>query len=101
MNDMRKAVLLFLTLVAPFYQLLAQGTLNVTGDNILGVYLGEQKGDVFKARITKVSDGTYEGDEFFGWRTTRNPTEANASTARIRTKACVMFLATRSCFSLG
>lgn len=65
MNDMRKAVLLFLTLVASFYQLLAQGTLNVTGDNILGVYLGEQKGDVFKARITKVSDGTYEGRIFW------------------------------------
>ena len=65
MNDMKKTILFFLALVASFCQLQAQGTLNETGDNILGVYLGEQKGDVFKARITKSDDGTYKGQIFW------------------------------------
>ena len=36
----------------------SQTSLNGKADNIVGTYLGEQKGDVFKARITKTSDGT-------------------------------------------
>ena len=43
----------------------SQTVLNDKADNILGVYLGEQKGDVFKARITKAADGTYKGQIFW------------------------------------
>ena len=43
----------------------SQTSLNGKADNIVGTYLGEQKGDVFKARITKASDGTYKGQIFW------------------------------------
>lgn len=43
----------------------SQTVINDKADNILGVYLGEQKGDVFKARITKAADGTYKGQIFW------------------------------------
>ena len=62
---MKKTVLLFFALVAPLCQLQAQRALNGKADNIVGTYLGEQKGDVFKARITKASDGTYKGQIFW------------------------------------
>ena len=62
---MKKTVLLFFALVASLCQLQAQRALNEMADNIVGTYLGEQKGDVFKARITKASDGTYKGQIFW------------------------------------
>ncbi|MBQ9471092.1 MAG: DUF2147 domain-containing protein [Bacteroidales bacterium] len=43
----------------------AQNNLNSRADSILGVYRGEQRGDVFKARITKQPDGCYRGQIFW------------------------------------
>ena len=40
---------------------MAQGALNDKADNIVGTYEGEQNGDRFKAKIEKMSDGTYRG----------------------------------------
>ena len=62
---MKKIVLLFVALVASLWQLQAQGARNEVADKIVGVYLGEQKGDVFKARITKAPDGSYQGRIFW------------------------------------
>lgn len=62
---MKKILLIILALAASICTLRAQGTLNASGDNILGTYLGEQHGDVFKARITKSDDGTYKGQIFW------------------------------------
>ena len=62
---MKKTVLLFVALVASLWQLQAQDARNDVADKIVGVYLGEQKGDVFKARITKAADGSYQGRIFW------------------------------------
>ena len=40
---------------------IAQNTLNHKADNIIGEYTGKQNEDNFKAKITKLSDGTYQG----------------------------------------
>ena len=58
---MKKTLFIIMALVASICPLWAQGARNDAGDNILGIYLGEQHGDVFKARITKQADGTYKG----------------------------------------
>ena len=63
---MKKILLIILALAASICTLRAQGTLNASGDNILGTYLGEQHGDVFKARITRQADGSKRLD-------TKNP----------------------------
>ena len=39
----------------------AQNVLNNSADNIVGTYSGGQKGSKFKAKITKLPDGTYRG----------------------------------------
>ena len=78
---MKKILLIILALAASICTLRAQGTLNASGDNILGTYLGEQHGDVFKARITKSDDGTYKGQVF--WM--ENDREADGS-KRLDTK---------------
>ena len=39
----------------------AQSALNNAADNIVGTYSGTQGGDSFRAKITKQSDGTYQG----------------------------------------
>lgn len=39
----------------------AQGSLNNAGDNIVGIYIGSQNGDKFKAKIVKLTNGTYRG----------------------------------------
>lgn len=38
----------------------AQNALNEKGDNIIGIYLGTQGEDQFKAQFTKQNDGTYQ-----------------------------------------
>ena len=43
----------------------SQTSLNGKADNIVGIYLGEQHGDVFKIRIAKQDDGTYKGQIFW------------------------------------
>lgn len=40
---------------------MAQNSLNDKADNIIGEYQGKQNEDSFKVRITKLSDGTYQG----------------------------------------
>ena len=57
---MKKIVLLLMTLlcVSP---MMAQNALNDKADNIVGTYTGKQGSDRFKAKIVKLSDGTYRG----------------------------------------
>ena len=57
---MKKIVLLLMTLlcVSP---MVAQNALNDKADNIVGTYTGKQGSDRFKAKIVKLSDGTYRG----------------------------------------
>ncbi|MBQ3710281.1 MAG: DUF2147 domain-containing protein [Bacteroidales bacterium] len=52
---------------------IAQSNLNNKADNIIGEYKGEQEGDHFKVRITKLDNGTYQGQIF--WM--ENSTDAN------------------------
>ena len=51
---------LVITLFA-FTGLMAQNALNNAGDNIVGTYQGTQNGEKFKAKIVKLTDGTYRG----------------------------------------
>lgn len=54
----------FTTLVITFLAIIptmGQSTLNNAADNIVGTYSGLQKGDKFKAKIVKLTDGTYRG----------------------------------------
>ena len=62
---MRRAIVLLIMLIFFAGISFSQTVINDKVDNILGVYLGEQKGDVFKARITKAVDGTYKGQIFW------------------------------------
>ena len=41
--------------------LMAQNTANDKADNIVGVYIAKQGDDNFKAKIVKLTDGTYRG----------------------------------------
>ena len=41
--------------------LVAQNTLNDKADNIVGTYSGKQGDDRFRAKIVKLTDGTYRG----------------------------------------
>lgn len=57
-----KNILLTLTFLAVcLCPALAQNVLNDKADNIVGEYLGKQNEDKFKAKITKLGDGTYQG----------------------------------------
>jgi len=57
---MKRILPLLLTLlcVSP---VIAQNTLNDKADNIMGTYVAKQGEDNFKAKIVKLSDGTYRG----------------------------------------
>lgn len=57
---MKQIILILMTLlcVSP---MLAQHPLNDKADNIVGTYSGKQGDDRFKAKIVKLSDGTYRG----------------------------------------
>ena len=57
---MKRVLILFFALlcVSP---IIAQSTLNNKADNIVGTYIGKQGNDRFKAKIVKLSDGTYRG----------------------------------------
>lgn len=48
-------------LLLAFSPLRVQGQLNAKADNIVGTYSGKQGDDIFKARIEKMSDGTFRG----------------------------------------
>lgn len=43
----------------------AQNALNNKADNIIGNYLAKQNDDTYKAKITKLSDGTYQGQIYW------------------------------------
>jgi len=57
---MKQLILILMTLlcVSP---MVAQNALNDKADNIVGTYSGKQGDDYFKAKIVKLSDGTYRG----------------------------------------
>ena len=57
---MKQIILIVMTLfcVSP---MMAQNALNDKADNIVGTYSGKQGDDKFKAKIVKLSDGTYRG----------------------------------------
>lgn len=48
-------------IILPLLQAIGQNALNNSADNIVGVYSGVQNGDKFKAKIVKLTDGTYRG----------------------------------------
>ena len=59
---MTKKVFISLAIILlPFLSSMGQNSLNNAADNIVGIYSGNQKGDKFKAKIVKLSDGTYRG----------------------------------------
>lgn len=58
---MKKFILATVLILGMICPVAAQQTLNMKGDNIVGTYNGKQGDDVFKARITRLSDGTYQG----------------------------------------
>lgn len=57
---MKQIVLLLMTLLC-ITPVMAQNTMNDKADNILGTYVAKQGDDNFKAKIVKLTDGTYRG----------------------------------------
>lgn len=62
---MKHFLIIFTLLMANLCPAIAQNVLNDKADNIVGEYLGKQNQDKFKVRITKLSDGTYQGQIFW------------------------------------
>ena len=58
---MKKIILLFAITLACVGAAVAQNVLNDKADNIVGTYQGKQGDDLFKASITKQSNGNYKG----------------------------------------
>ena len=58
---MKKFVILLAVTLACFGATFAQNALNNKADNIVGTYQGKQGEDLFKATITKQSDGSFKG----------------------------------------
>lgn len=58
---MKKTILAIALILSALCPIAAQQTLNAKGDNIVGTYKSKQGDDVFKARITRMADGTYQG----------------------------------------
>lgn len=56
-----KNIILILTTLLCAMPIVAQNTLNDHADNIIGTYSGKQGDDRFRAKIVKLSDGTYRG----------------------------------------
>ena len=56
-----KNIILILTTLLCAMPIVAQNTLNDQADNIIGTYSGKQGDDRFRAKIVKLSDGTYRG----------------------------------------
>lgn len=57
----KRLLLILMVLTAAIWPAAAQQGLNDAADNVVGTYSGQQGEDAFKARITKLSDGTYRG----------------------------------------
>ena len=57
---MKKIFLMLMTLLC-VTPIMAQKTLNDQADNIVGTYNGKQGDDRFRAKVVKLSDGSYRG----------------------------------------
>lgn len=62
---MRQFFITLALLVTCICPAIAQSGLNDKADNIVGEYLGKQNEDRFKVRISKLADGTYQGQIFW------------------------------------
>lgn len=57
-----KKILLAMAFLTAFTGItMAQNALNNKADNIIGTYMGKQGNDKFKAKIVKLTNGTYRG----------------------------------------
>ena len=68
----------FLTLVFTLLSLcgiVAQNALNNAADNIVGVYSSEYKGEAYKVKIVKLTNGTYRGQVI--WKAHPNDEKGN------------------------
>lgn len=59
-RDMKRLIVLLMALLCAG-PMVAQNVLNDKADNIVGTYSGKQGDDRFRAKIVKLSDGTYRG----------------------------------------
>ena len=60
-KTMKKLFTALIIMLLAFSCAEAQNVLNNSADNIVGTYSGTQKGNKFRAKITKLADGTYRG----------------------------------------
>ncbi len=58
---MKKALTILLVSLLGIFYATAQSTLNNSADNIVGEYEGVQNGYKFRAKIEKMTDGSYRG----------------------------------------
>lgn len=72
---MKKFLLSLLLTLFTFGGAIAQNALNNAADNIVGVYSSTYKGESFKVKIVKMSNGTYKGQVI--WMS--NPNDANGN----------------------
>ncbi len=58
---MKKTLITLIITLLSLTTAVSQNPLNNAADNIVGTYSGELNGDKFKAKITKLTDGSYRG----------------------------------------
>ena len=58
---MKKALITLIITTLSLTTAVSQNPFNNAADNIVGTYSGELNGDKFKAKITKLTDGSYRG----------------------------------------
>lgn len=58
---MKKTLIILIITLLSLTTAVSQNPLNNAADNIVGTYSGELNGDKFKAKITKLTDGSYRG----------------------------------------
>lgn len=58
---MKKILITLIITLLSLTTAVSQNPLNNAADNIVGTYSGELNGDKFKAKITKLTDGSYRG----------------------------------------
>lgn len=58
---MKKTLIILIITLLSLTTTVSQNPLNNAADNIVGTYSGELNGDKFKAKITKLTDGSYRG----------------------------------------
>ena len=58
---MKKTLITLIITMLSLTTAVSQNPLNNAADNIVGTYSGELNGDKFKAKITKLTDGSYRG----------------------------------------